>query len=131
MLSSKVVAESRPTETASYTHKRHLSARPSSMYPQICQFATHLTNSKMAETADELLFVKSVGSLLHAADDGHGPVPLEQVLLRDLDIEAGRVCPVPAEGVLMEPDRERLGVRRVLLKLRRVCSGLDRPREWP
>ena len=75
MLSTKVVAESRPTETASYTHKRHLSARPST-YPHICQIATHLTNSKMAETADELLFVKSVGSLLHAADEGHLLVPL-------------------------------------------------------
>ena len=129
MLSSKVVAESRPTETASYTHKRHLSARPSSMHSQICQAATHLTNSKMAETADELLFVKSVGSLLHAADDGHRPVPLEQVLLRHLNVEAGSLRPVPAEGVFMEPHRERLGVGRVLVQLRCVGGGLDRPRE--
>ena len=83
----------------------------------------------MAETADELLFVKSVGSLLHAADDGHGPVPLEQVLLRDLYIEAGGLRPVPAEGVFMQPHRERLGVGRVLLQLRCVGGGLDGPRE--
>ena len=130
MLSSNVVAESIPTETASYTRGvvvvsiHLLDGRPST-------YGTHLADGKMAESADELLFVQSVGRLLHAADEGHLLVPLEQALLRDLDIEAGRVCPVPAEGVLMEPDRERLGVRRVLLELRRVCSGLDRPREWP
>ena len=83
----------------------------------------------MAETADELLLVEGVGGLLHAPDDGHLLVPLEELLLRDLNVEARGLRPVPAEGVLMELDGERLGVRRVLLQLRRVGRGLDRARE--
>ena len=83
----------------------------------------------MAETPDEFLFVESIGGLLHAADDAHLLVPLEQVLLRHLDVEAGSVRPIPAEGVFMKPDCEGLGVRRVLVKLRRVRGGLDRARE--
>lgn len=83
----------------------------------------------MAETADKLLLVKSVGGLLHATDDGHLLVPLEEVLLRDLDVEAGGVRPIPAEGVFMELHCERLGVGRVLVQLRCVGGGLDRPRQ--
>ena len=83
----------------------------------------------MAEATNELLFVESIGRLLHATDDVHLPVPLEQVLLRDLDIQSGSVRPVPAEGILVQLDRERLRVRRVLVQLRRVRGGLDRPRE--
>ena len=62
----------------------------------------------MAETADELLFVEGVGGLLHATDDRHLLVPLEKVLLRDLDIEAGCVRPVPAEGIFMKFHCKRL-----------------------
>lgn len=91
--------------------------------------ATHLTNGKMAETTDELLLVERVGRLLHTTDDGHLLVPLKKVLLRDLDIEAGRVRPVPAERVLMQLDREGLRVGRVLVELGSIGRCLDCPRE--
>lgn len=81
----------------------------------------------MAETADELLSVERVGGLLHATDDGHLLVPLEEVLLRDLDVKVGCIRPVPAEGVFMELYREWLRVGRVLVQLRCVGGGLDRP----
>lgn len=83
----------------------------------------------MAETADELLLVESVGCLLYATDEGHLPVPREQFVLGDLDVEAGDVRPVPVEGVLMELHCERLGVRRVLVQLGGICRRLDGPRE--
>lgn len=83
----------------------------------------------MAEAADELLLVESVGRLLYATDEGHLLVPREQLVLGDLDVEAGDVRPVPAEGVLMELDRERLGVRRVLVQLGGIRRRLDGPRE--
>ena len=81
----------------------------------------------MAETTDELLLVERVGRLLHTADDVHLLVPLEEVLLCNLDIKAGCIRPVPAEGVFMELYREWLRVGRVLVQLRCVGGGLDRP----
>ena len=62
----------------------------------------------MAETTDELLLVERVGRLLHTADDVHLLVPLEEVLLGNLDIETGGVGAVAMEGLLMEADGEGL-----------------------
>ena len=127
MLSSKFVAESIPTEMASCRRGRRDSSAPAVLQVQRSR-RTYLTNGKMAETTDELLLVERVGGLLHATNDSHLLVPLEEVLLGDLDVEAGSVRPVPVEGVLMELDRERLGVRRVLVELRGVRGRLDRAR---
>ena len=62
----------------------------------------------MTETTDELWLVERVGRLLHAADDVHLLVPLEEVLLGNLDIETGGVGAVAMEGLLMEADGEGL-----------------------
>lgn len=81
MLSSNVVAELIPTEIASCAHILSTSQHTPRTGVAITRNDTHLADSKMAETADELLFVEGVGRLLHTADDRHLLVPLQQVLL--------------------------------------------------
>ena len=48
---------------------------------------TDLTDSEMAEAANQLCPVEGVCGLLHAAHGGHLPVPFEQVLLRYANVE--------------------------------------------
>ena len=83
----------------------------------------------MTETTDELLLVERVGRLLHAADDVHLLIPLEQALFGHVDVEAGGVRSVPAEGVLVELDGERRVLGRLAFWHGRVCGREDGTRQ--
>lgn len=69
----------------------------------------HLSDGKVAETTDELGLVKRVGGLLHLAHPGHVGVHLEKLVLRDLDIERGRVATVAVEPEQAEKRRRTKG----------------------
>lgn len=88
---------------------------------------THLTNSQVAEPANQLGLVQRIGSHLHPAHGGHLAVHLEELALGDLDIEAGGVAVVCLEGVFMELEGEGLavGVRGRAGELGEVGGGGD------
>lgn len=71
----------------------------------------------MAESTNEFLSVERVRGLLHPPHKCHLLVHLEQAILRHLQVQTGGVGFVAAEGVFMELDRERLGVRGILVQL--------------
>jgi hypothetical protein len=72
----------------------------------------YLTSAQVAETADELGLVQTIGGHLHASNDDHGPVHSNKLLLGDVDIERGKIAVVGFEGILMEVDVDAAGGRR-------------------
>lgn len=94
-----------------------------------------LANGEMAETADELGLVQSVGGHLHTAHGGHVAVHANELFLGDLDVERRHVAPVRDERVGMESECEGLGLglgrgaldrRRVRCCLQPACESLGR-----
>lgn len=78
----------------------------------------------MAETTDEFGLVECVGSHLHTAHEDHVLVHADKHVLGDLDLKPWCIGLVAMEGVLMKLDGERLSVRGLVLKLRRVRRRL-------
>ena len=76
-ISSLVIADSRPTETASYINE--VSTRMIRQRRRIRKI-TYLANGKMAEPTDELALVQCISGLLHATHRDHILVKLNQTV---------------------------------------------------
>ena len=78
--------------------------------PRCLALAAHLSDSQVAEPANQLLLVQLVSSHFHPPHLDHLLVKLNQVVLGRLDLEGGHVVLVDVERLLGQLDLE--GLRR-------------------
>lgn len=97
-ISSLVIDDSRPTETASYTNE--VRTRMIRQRRRIHKIA-YLTNGEMAEPTDELGLVQCIRGLLHATHRDHFFVTFKQTVFCYFDVKGRGVGVVSPKRVFM------------------------------